>query len=78
MTEVVERELEVAGLRTHCREARDGGGPNILYVHGVPTASWDWLPHLERTGGVENAGHWTWLDRPDVIDRAASFLLPAI
>ena len=52
MTEVVEREMEVAGLRTHYREARDDDGPNILYVHGVPTASWDWLAHLERTGGI--------------------------
>ena len=52
MREVVERELEVAGLRTHYREARDDDGPSVLYVHGVPTASWDWLPHLERTGGV--------------------------
>lgn len=52
MTRVVERELEVAGVRTNYREARDGGAPNILYVHGVPTASWDWIPHLERTGGV--------------------------
>jgi pimeloyl-ACP methyl ester carboxylesterase len=52
MPEVVERELEVAGVRTHYREARDDGAPNILYVHGVPTASWDWLPYLERIGGV--------------------------
>lgn len=52
MTEVVEREMEVAGLRTSYREARDDHGPNILYVHGVPTASWDWLAHLEQTGGI--------------------------
>jgi len=52
MTDVVERDLEVAGVRTHYRDARNGGAPNILYVHGVPTASWDWVTHLERTGGV--------------------------
>lgn len=23
-----------------------------LYVHGVPTASWDWEPFLARTGGI--------------------------
>lgn len=23
---------------------------------------------------VENAGHWTWLDRPDIVERAATFL----
>ena len=52
MRKILEREGEVAGLRTHWREARDGDAPAILYVHGVPTASWDWLPYLERTGGV--------------------------
>jgi pimeloyl-ACP methyl ester carboxylesterase len=52
MTEVVERELEVAGLRTHYRDARSDGAADVLYVHGVPTASWDWLSHLERIGGV--------------------------
>jgi pimeloyl-ACP methyl ester carboxylesterase len=52
MTQVVEREGEVGGLRTHWRETGDDGAPPILYVHGVPTASWDWLPHLERTGGI--------------------------
>jgi pimeloyl-ACP methyl ester carboxylesterase len=25
---------------------------------------------------IERAGHWMWLDRPDVIDRAADFLNP--
>ena len=48
---VVERTGEVGGLRAHWREAPAGGRP-ILYVHGVPTASWDWLAHLERIGGV--------------------------
>jgi pimeloyl-ACP methyl ester carboxylesterase len=52
MTEVVERELDVAGVRAHYREAHAEGGPNILYVHGVPTASWDWVAHLGRTGGI--------------------------
>jgi pimeloyl-ACP methyl ester carboxylesterase len=23
---------------------------------------------------IERAGHWMWLDRPDVIDKAAAFL----
>lgn len=30
----------------------DGGAPTPLYVHGVPTASWEWLPFLQRTGGL--------------------------
>jgi pimeloyl-ACP methyl ester carboxylesterase len=31
---------------------RSAGDAPALYVHGVPTASWDWLPFLERTGGI--------------------------
>jgi pimeloyl-ACP methyl ester carboxylesterase len=52
MPEVVERTGDVAGLRTHWREAPASGAPPVLYLHGVPTASWDWLPYLERIGGV--------------------------
>jgi pimeloyl-ACP methyl ester carboxylesterase len=29
-----------------------GSEPPILYLHGVPTSSDDWLPFLERTGGI--------------------------
>jgi pimeloyl-ACP methyl ester carboxylesterase len=29
-----------------------GGEPRTLFLHGVPTSSDDWLPFLERTGGV--------------------------
>jgi pimeloyl-ACP methyl ester carboxylesterase len=47
--EVLERTDEIAGLRIHSRRA---GERPVLYVHGVPTASWDWLPFLERIGGV--------------------------
>jgi pimeloyl-ACP methyl ester carboxylesterase len=47
--EIVERHTDVAGLETHWRQA---GEAPILYVHGVPTASWDWDPFLVRTGGV--------------------------
>jgi pimeloyl-ACP methyl ester carboxylesterase len=49
---VVERTGDVAGLATHWREAPADGRPPVLYVHGVPTASWDWLPYLERIGGI--------------------------
>jgi pimeloyl-ACP methyl ester carboxylesterase len=52
MPEAVDRGGEVAGVRTHWREAPGHGRPPVLYLHGVPTASWDWLPFLERTGGV--------------------------
>jgi pimeloyl-ACP methyl ester carboxylesterase len=48
----VERQEELAGLEVCWREAADGERPPILYVHGVPTGSWDWVPFLERTGGL--------------------------
>jgi pimeloyl-ACP methyl ester carboxylesterase len=51
MPEVVERYGEVAGVRTHWRESTGDRSPT-LYVHGVPTASWDWLPFLRQIGGV--------------------------
>ena len=49
MPETVERVDDVAGISTHWRKA---GDIPVLYVHGVPTAWWDWLPYLERIGGV--------------------------
>ena len=52
MPDVIERTGVVAGLATHWREAPASGRPPVLYVHGVPTASWDWNPYLERIGGV--------------------------
>jgi pimeloyl-ACP methyl ester carboxylesterase len=52
MPEVVERTGDVAGLRAHWREAPASGARPVLYLHGAPTASWDWLPYLERIGGV--------------------------
>ena len=30
----------------------DGGEPPVLYLHGVPTSSDDWVPFLARTGGI--------------------------
>lgn len=46
--DVAEQHTEVGGLGVHWRQA---GDVPILYVHGVPTASFDWLPLLERCGG---------------------------
>ena len=36
------------------RPRRGGGSESapVLYVHGVPTSSDDWLPFLDRTGGL--------------------------
>jgi pimeloyl-ACP methyl ester carboxylesterase len=46
---VEELRSEVDGVEVHWQRAGDAP---ILYVHGVPAASWEWLPFLERTGGV--------------------------
>lgn len=32
--------------------ATDSPSPPPLYLHGVPTSSEDWIPFLERTGGI--------------------------
>jgi len=47
--EIAERSAQVAGLGIHYRQA---GHAPILYLHGVPTHSHDWIPFLERTGGI--------------------------
>jgi pimeloyl-ACP methyl ester carboxylesterase len=47
--EITERTVEVGGLKVHLREAGDAP---VLYLHGVPTHSYDWTPFLERIGGV--------------------------
>jgi pimeloyl-ACP methyl ester carboxylesterase len=47
--DVTEDSANVAGLEVHYRQAGDAP---ILYLHGVPTHSHDWLPFLERTGGI--------------------------
>ena len=50
---VDERRAEIGGIEIFWREAAptDGGAP-VVYVHGVPTSSDDWLPFLKRTGGL--------------------------
>jgi pimeloyl-ACP methyl ester carboxylesterase len=47
--EVAEEHGLVAGIEVHWLRA---GEAPTLYLHGVPTASFDWLPLLERAGGV--------------------------
>ncbi len=47
--EVAESSAEVAGLGIHYRQA---GDVPILYLHGVPTHSHEWVPFLERSGGI--------------------------
>lgn len=52
--EVTEHTGELAGQPVFWRAAASGaaGGAPVLYVHGVPTSSDDWLPFLQRTGGL--------------------------
>jgi pimeloyl-ACP methyl ester carboxylesterase len=47
--EIAEHDAQVAGLDVHYRQAGDAP---ILYLHGVPTTSHDWIPFLERYGGI--------------------------
>jgi pimeloyl-ACP methyl ester carboxylesterase len=46
---IAERHSEVDGLGVLWRQAGDAP---VLYLHGVPTAGWQWEPFLERTGGI--------------------------
>jgi pimeloyl-ACP methyl ester carboxylesterase len=48
---VDEQTIELAGSPAFYRTAPVRGVPP-LYIHGVPTSSDDWIPFLERTGGV--------------------------
>jgi pimeloyl-ACP methyl ester carboxylesterase len=44
---------EIDGLPVFWRSAATAqGSAPVLYLHGVPTNSDDWLPFLERTGGL--------------------------
>ena len=48
-----ERREEVGGIKVFWREQPvDDGRAPVVYVHGVPTNSDDWVPFLERTGGL--------------------------
>lgn len=49
---MAERRVDVGGLEVFLREEpATGGAAPVLYLHGVPTNSGDWLPFLERAGG---------------------------
>jgi pimeloyl-ACP methyl ester carboxylesterase len=48
---VDEHTIEVDGMPVFYRSASAHGTPR-LYLHGAPTSSDDWLPFLERTGGI--------------------------
>lgn len=48
---VAEQTIELAGAPVFYRHAPPVGAP-VLYLHGSPTSSDDWLPFLERSGGL--------------------------
>ena len=43
---------EIGGLETFWHQREPKGAVPVLYVHGVPTNADQWLPFLERTGGI--------------------------
>ena len=48
-----EHREQIGGVEAFWRRAEpDAGGAPVLYLHGVPTSADDWLPFLERTGGI--------------------------
>lgn len=51
MREITEQTETVDGEPVFWRSAPWDGTPT-LYLHGVPTGSFDWIPFLERTGGL--------------------------
>jgi len=52
VTDIVEREAEVAGTRVVWREAEPRTSAPVLYLHGVPNSGSLWLPFLDRAGGI--------------------------
>lgn len=56
-TVIAEKTVEIDGLKLFYREAARPAGAGadaapVLYVHGVPTHSADWLAFLAKSGGV--------------------------
>ena len=52
MREITEQTEVVDGEPIFWRSAAWEGTPT-LYLHGVPTGSFDWIPFLERSGGMD-------------------------
>ena len=68
MAAVEQRVIHVDGVRTFYRRVA-GEGPPAVFVHGNPTHSEDWLPFLERLGGLGPAvaldlPGWGFRERP--------------
>jgi pimeloyl-ACP methyl ester carboxylesterase len=63
---IEERELVVDGVRVFYRRVSGEGAP-VVYCHGNPTHSGDWVPFMERGGpsiAIDMPG-WGRSDRPD-------------
>jgi pimeloyl-ACP methyl ester carboxylesterase len=53
MAEIRESKVKVDGVEVFWRRAEpDASESPVLYLHGVPASSDDWVPFLERTGGL--------------------------
>jgi len=48
---VIQETIELDGQPVHLRRGGDDGVP-ILYLHGIPTSSFDWLAPLALGGGI--------------------------
>ncbi len=52
MAAIADKRGSVDGIESHWLEAPvEGSHAPVLYVHGVPTAGWEWREFLQRTGG---------------------------
>ncbi|WP_354699993.1 Haloalkane dehalogenase [Paraconexibacter sp. AEG42_29] len=52
MPDVTPHHGELAGEPVFWLDAAGEGDVPVLYVHGVPTSADDWVPFLERIGGI--------------------------
>ena len=52
MASIGEHRADVAGTEVLWRHAEATTAAPTLYLHGVPTHGDDWIPFLERTGGI--------------------------
>jgi len=49
VAEISEERVSIAGIETFLRRI-EGQGTPTLFLHGNPTASWDWLPFMRALG----------------------------
>jgi pimeloyl-ACP methyl ester carboxylesterase len=69
MSRISEAVVHVDGVRTFYRRVGGAGATPVLFVHGNPTHSEDWLPFLERIEGPALAldlPGWGYSERPGI------------